>query len=114
MFSCVDIHIDSINSYEFRFFLFLVAENESMYKSSKGKRQRIDYEYTGKENFLFHEHISPVSDFSLESQFFPTNQLSEHIDELFPWLDEDNNKFNDFDGVDLGYLSTTMTEIDFF
>lgn len=87
-----------------------------MYKSSNSKRQHFNNEYTGKENVLYHEqqHNPPVCDLPLETHLFPAIHPPEHIDELFKWLDEDNTKFIDFDGVDLGFLSTSLTEIDFF
>ena len=93
----------------------------SMYKSSKLKRQPVEYEAIEKENCLFYEPIPPVGEISFESNIFsPTNQ-PEHMDELFKWLDEETNKisphdssFNDLYEIDLGLITPIVTEIDFF
>lgn len=84
-----------------------------MYKSSKGKRQRVNYQSSGKEN---DEEIPPIEDV-----FFPSINQSEPMDELFKWLDEETTKsishglaFNDLDEIDLGLFPPVITEIDFF
>lgn len=92
-----------------------------MYKSSKIKRQPVEYEPIEKENCLFFESIPPIGEISFESNLFPPTNPAEHMDELFKWLDEETNKipshdssFNDLYEVDLGLLTPIITEIDFF
>lgn len=97
----------------------------------KYKRQRMNYEYKDKENFLFFDQPQHIAQVPFGTNFNQNNFISSptqelgHIDELFNWLDEENSKptnayspVHDVYGMnhipDFGFLAPTMTEIDFF
>jgi len=101
-----------------------------MNDTPKYKRQRVDYKHTGKENFLFFNQPQQIAQVpfitNLNNNLLssPTQEVG-HIDEIFNWLDEENtesnNKYSPFDDVfdmnhipDFGFLTPTMTEINFF
>jgi hypothetical protein len=89
----------------------------------KYKRQRVNYEYMEKENFVFFDQFQQIAQVPLENNqclSSPTQELG-HIDELFNWLDEENSKSNNgfssydvFNIHEFGLLTPTMTEINFF
>jgi hypothetical protein len=104
-----------------------------MNDTPKYKRQRVNYEYTGKENSSFSDqpqHIAQVpfaTNYNYSFLPSPPQELG-HIDQLFNWLDGENGKsnneyppfnaMNDVFGInhvpDFGFLTPTMTEINFF
>jgi len=104
-----------------------------MNDTPKYKRPRFNYEYTGKENFMFFDRPQQIAQVPFVTNF-NNNFLSSstqglgHIDELFNWLDEENSKshhgFSPIDPIndvfainnvpDFGFLTPMMSEINFF
>jgi hypothetical protein len=112
-----------------KFFLifYLSAPNDqclSMYELPKIKRERISYQYIEKENYDFYDQpqVPFNTNFNNNILTSPTQEMG-HIDEFFNWLDGENNKstnhaINDTYGInyvpDFGFLTPTISEINFF
>ncbi len=125
-----------MHSFRLGFLSSFAAPNDqclSMYESPKIKRERISYEYTGKENYGFYDQPQHMAQVPLNANFnnnfltSPTQEMG-HIDELFNWLDGENSKSNNhyspFDAIndvygmnyapDFGFLTPTIPEMNFF
>lgn len=105
----------------------------SMKDSPKYKRQRTSYEYTEKENCSYFDVPQSSAQVPLENNsnvsYVPAGkQELGHIDELFHWLEEENNKprdkFSMYDPIhdifsmdhmhDFGLFATSLSDINFF
>jgi PAS domain S-box-containing protein len=105
----------------------LISPNDqclSMYELPKIKRERVCYQYIEKENYDFYDQPQVPFNTNLNNNILtsPTQEMG-HIDEFFNWLDGENNKstnhaINDTYGInyvpDFGFLTPTISEINFF
>ncbi|CAF0791501.1 unnamed protein product [Adineta steineri] len=104
----------------------MVSNNQylSINNAPKYKRQRIDYEYMEKENFIhvnqYKQCVQVPYEMNFNNKFSSSKQELGHIDELFSWLDEENKKTNydmatsNINYDEFGLLTPPMLEMNFF
>ncbi|CAF3888914.1 unnamed protein product [Adineta steineri] len=104
----------------------MVSNNQylSTNNAPKYKRQRIDYEYMEKENFIhvnqYKQCVQVPYEMNFNNKFSSSKQELGHIDELFSWLDEENKKTNydmatsNINYDEFGLLTPPMLEMNFF